>query len=67
MRKADMSSLRTGSFPENEQEKTKVMRSIFTVEGGALLHRVRWDKGTKSEEIVNVYCIVLEDTARLPQ
>ena len=78
MRKPDKPSLRK-ALMKDEDAVTKDQLdtdSIFVVDGGALLHSVRWMKGTTSEELCENYvqyvqrhyktCTVVFDGYRVP-
>ena len=57
MRKPDKPALRKIVMPESQTfNKEKFMKSaVFTIDGGALLHRVRWSKGDSFKEIASSY------------
>ena len=55
MRKPDKSSLRKVLLPEEIRISVDRMDGKFVLDGGALLHRVHWVKGTKFIEIAEVY------------
>ena len=57
MRKADKSSLRKVIMPEDEAIKKDDMKDCdtYVLDGGALLHRVRWSTGMKFIAIAEVY------------
>ena len=57
MRKPDKPSLRKVNMPEEDAmpKKDVAPNSHFVIDGGALLHRVRWQKGDKFISIADTY------------
>ena len=57
MRKPEKTSLRKVIMPEHNAVKKEDMQSCgdYVVDGGALLHRVRWSKDMKFSVIAKVY------------
>ena len=55
MRKPDMSSLRKVILPDEMKIPASRLHGKYVLDGGALLHRVHWAKGTKFGEIAQVY------------
>ena len=55
MRKPDKSALRKVLLLERMRISTDRLVGKYVLDGGALLHRVHWSKGTKFAEIAEVY------------
>ena len=55
MRKPDKASLRKVILPEKNEIKNKKLTGKYVLDGGALLHRVTWNKGMKFKEIAEEY------------
>ena len=55
MRKPDKSSLRKVLLPDEMKIPASRLHGKYVLDGGALLHRVHWAKGTKFGEIAQVY------------
>ena len=55
MRKPDKSALRKVLLLEEMRISTDRLVGKYVLDGGALLHRVHWSKGTKFAEIAEVY------------
>ena len=57
MRKPDKPSLRKVIMPEEEAIKKDDIKNCdtFVLDGGPLIHRVRWSKGTKFITIAETY------------
>ncbi|XP_066928663.1 uncharacterized protein [Clytia hemisphaerica] len=55
MRKPDKAALKKSLLPEKDATTMNVAQMQHVLDGGALLHRVPWSKGTRFDEVAKAY------------